>query len=317
MSKLLIVGATGIVGQSLIKSLNDEMKENNNLTIKVITRDGNKAKSLFEKYENIKIEYLEGDVSSENNYSEWMKDVERMFLLTPSFPQQVSLEQLIIHSALTHGKDLKQIVRLSGLGTSADRDSNCLLKWHFDSEVNLQQSLKNFNEKNNLQQQSISFVILRPNSFMQNFLVYDREAIKQGVLYYIKPDVEGRDFYVSHVDSRDVGEFAAKILIESIEDHANNTYNITGPQSLSFPQLTSIISKALGKEIIAVPIEEEQLFASMNEYPLWVRWMMLKLAQLGKTNGVASHVNGDFKIVMGKEARSVENFFEEFKNDFL
>jgi uncharacterized protein YbjT (DUF2867 family) len=79
------------------------------------------------------------------------EDVEGLFLLTPSGPEQPTIERRLVDAARTAG--VHQIVYLSALGVGSS--SVPLLQFHWQSEQYIQQS-------------GISYTLLRPNVFMQN-----------------------------------------------------------------------------------------------------------------------------------------------------
>ncbi len=77
-------------------------------------------------------------------------DVEKLFLLTPSSPEQPATERRLVDAARQAG--VQQIVYLSALGVGDPAVP--LLQFHLESEQYIQQS-------------GIGYTLLRPNVFMQ------------------------------------------------------------------------------------------------------------------------------------------------------
>ena len=95
---------------------------------------------------------------------------------------------------------------------------------------------------------------------MQNFVNYFGYNIKAQNAIYL-PAGEGK---VSFVDARDVAAVAAKLLSENNRKHDNKAYVITGPEALSYSQVTEIISNEIGKKISYIDTEEEDARKAME-----------------------------------------------------
>ena len=77
------------------------------------------------------------------------------------------------------------------------------------------------------------------------------------------PAGEGK---VSFVDVSDIAAVAAKILVENDERHKGKSYNITGPEALSYGDAALILSNELGKKITYVNISDEDARNGMRAY---------------------------------------------------
>jgi len=175
------------------------------------------------------------------------------------------------------------------------------MKWHALSEDGIASS-------------GIPYVFLRPNLFLQNFLADgDVNSIKNDSKVY----KAAGECKISHVDVRDIADAATVVLTEPVEKHAGMTYYITGPESLNFHEVAARISKVLGKQVDYVNVDDFALYNVFKGlgFPEWLAQMLVKLFQFYRTNG-ASQVFGDFKILTGKEPRSVEQFFIDHKESF-
>jgi len=291
MSKTLITGATGTVGRLVVDGLIHKGTH-----LKVLTRDLAKAKAQFD---NPLIEFVEGDLSNDD----WLNgsafdNVDRVFLLTLSTPLQPAQEGRIAHKAKERG--VAQLVKLSVHGATQADPSTSLLKWHALAEDQIAAA-------------GINYVFLRPNLFLQNFLRDDASSIKNASKFF-RP---AADCKISHVDVRDIAEAAIAVLTDPVERHANATYYITGPESLNYHEVAERISGVLEKKVEYVPIDDFSFFNTLKGFgvPEPVAHMLVKLYQFYRTNG-ASIVCGDFKILTGKEPRSVEQFFRDHKEVF-
>jgi len=291
MSKTLVTGATGTVGRLVVERLVDKGRH-----VRVLTRDLAKGKA---QWDNPHVEFVQGDLDNEEwLHSNAFDDVERVFLLTLSTPKQPAQERRVAEVAKAKG--VKQLVKLSVHGASQAEPSNSLIKWHALAEDQIAAT-------------GIDYVFLRPNLFLQNFLRDDAAGIKSSGRFYRS----AADCKISHVDVRDIADAAVAVLTDPIEKHAGATYYVTGPESLNYHEVAERISRALDKKVEYVPIDDFTLFTTLKGFglPDSVAHMLVKLFQFYRTNG-ASIVSGDFKILTGKEPRSVEQFFRDHKETF-
>ncbi len=78
-----------------------------------------------------------------------------------------------------------------------------------------------------IMESGLSYTLLRPTGFMQNFVNYDSARIAaESVLRSPR-----REAQVSWVDVRDIAAAAVAVLTE--EGHDGRVYDLTGPEALS------------------------------------------------------------------------------------
>jgi len=93
--------------------------------------------------------------------------------------------------------------------------------------------------------------VLRPNSFMENFINYLAEPIRsEGKLYLPLETAK-----VSYVAARDVGAVAATVLTS--EGYENQSYDLTGPEAVTGSQVAEALSGATGRPIEYVSVGED------------------------------------------------------------
>jgi uncharacterized protein YbjT (DUF2867 family) len=88
------------------------------------------------------------------------------------------------------------------------------------------------------------WTILRPGFFAQNLETAYREDIVEDNRILV-PAGGGS---VAFVDLRDVGEVAARALMEP-EEHAGATYTLTGPEAFTFQEVAEMMSRVVGRRI--------------------------------------------------------------------
>ena len=123
---------------------------------------------------------------------------------------------------------------------------------------------------------------------------------------------------LSFTHPKDIGEAAAKVLSDPIDDHNMCTYNITGPESLSYYELAERIGKIFDKKVEYVDLEDHQVFESLSKVfqDSFTAKVFVKLFQFYRREG-ASHVSGDFKLLTGKEPRSWDVYLRDNRSLFV
>ncbi len=214
-NKILVIGATGNIGSSLVK---------------LLAENGEKVKAATRNPENYvgqpNIEPVPFDYDKPETYEPALKEVDRAFIIARSGdPESDKVISLLIDKAKAAG--LKHIVLLTSMGANRVETSPL-----YKAEQYLIAS-------------SIDYTILRPNWFMQNFSRgFILPTIQQNGSIYL-PVGEGK---TSFIDTRDIAAAAAKTLTENGR-HAGQAYPLTGGQSLSYAEAADIIANVAGRPI--------------------------------------------------------------------
>lgn len=278
---ILITGATGTIGRELVKVLARPEEP-----VRVLVRSRAKATSIAIPG----VEIVEGDLDDTSTLNPALDGIRKIFLLTPSTQNQFEVEKNFIQAADRSG--LQQLVMLSALG--ADPDSSCrFLRSHGESERFLKQT-------------DVPYTILRPNSFMQNFLGFRESIIHDGVI--AAPMGDGK---ISFVDVRDIVRVAAEVLDEN--GHVNKEYDITGGQALSYTETAEIFSFHLDRPVKYVDTtpEETRDMLLAHGLPEWTADGLLELYAICK---FSSHTEiADTVQVIGR--KDPITFFE-FVRDY-
>ncbi|WP_246225708.1 hypothetical protein [Vibrio agarilyticus] len=112
------------------------------------------------------------------------------------------------------------------------------------------------------------------------------------------------------IDIRDVAAVAVCALTQM--GHKNKTYQLTGPESLSFAEQASILSAAVGYSIDYVPISREDAEIAMKAAGI-NDWLAQRLAEIMAwfAEGDYSGISQDVATVLGRPPRQFEAFAKE------
>jgi uncharacterized protein YbjT (DUF2867 family) len=284
---ILITGATGTVGTQLVKTLS-------NLNVKV--RAGVHSLIKGEKLKLPHVELCEIEYHKPGSLTAAFTGVDRVFMITPFTPQLVKDGKIIIDAAKAAG--VNHLVCLSASGADADPGIQ-LGRWHREVEKYLQDS-------------GLNYTILRPTSFMQNFVNYFSDSIKDENVIYL-PLGDGK---VSFVDVRDIAEIACHVL--TTDKYFGQALEITGPEAISCQDIAQAISGATGRDVTYVDVPEDGARQAMKDAhtPDWMIDALMELHGLCKA-GYAGNITETTQDVTGHKGHTIQEFAHQYSECFL
>ena len=284
---ILVTGATGNIGSEVVKQLLGAAPA---LSIKAAVHSRQNVKKVkdSDRVKVIPIDYNESDTLREA-----LKDVDKLFLLTPDVPNAADLASNAVTEAKKAG--IRHIVKQSVMGADLEADVDTM-RLHRQVEEIIEQS-------------EIPYTFLRPNEFMQNLLNFHSPSIKENNAFYIPLE----DAKVSLVDVRDIAAVAVKSLTDE-DRHKNKTYLITGPEALSYHQVAEILSNRTERKINYVNISDEEARAVMKEIGM-SDWLINTVSELSDyfRKGKASEISSAVEEVTGNKPIT----FSQFANDYV
>jgi uncharacterized protein YbjT (DUF2867 family) len=284
--KILITGATGILGSAVLDRLGAT-----DVDLRVLIRDEVKARSLRDRG----VEVAVADFLQPETLAPALEGVRVVFLLTPISPEQVTQAGNVITAARASGHT-PRIVRLSVQKASRDAPTK-VGRQHAEIEDVVMSS-------------GLPYTLLRPQSFMQNTLMVAPTVAAEGTIY--QPSKDGR---LGMIDARDVGEVAAKVLTE--EGHDGEVYTLTGPAAISFHDVARALSEVLGKAVRYVDVPPEAAKAAMlrRGVPEWRADALNEYAK-AHSEGYSDFTTDDVARLTGHRATSYEQFAHDFAQAF-
>lgn len=279
---ILITGASGNVGREVVRQI-----AQTGVRVRAAYQSVSKAAAAPSGVELVTMDYNQPETVRAA-----LKGVERVFLVGPPASNLVALERKVVDEIKRSGA--RQIVKLSAMGGRAAT----FPRQHAESEDYIQSS-------------GVIYTFLRPNGFMQNLVNYSAGTINTQNAFY-GCQGEGK---VSHIDIRDIGAVAVKVLTES--GHEGRAYTLTGPAALTNAEIAQILSDDLGREIRYVDLPPAQfkqalLGAGLKE---WDADALIDLQRLYREGG-ASAVTSDVERLLGRKPTSFEQFSRDHRHAF-
>jgi len=276
--KILVTGSTGTNGRKLVKLL-----VKGGATVVAAVRDPAKGQDLKDAGAHLVVM----DWTKPETVEAAFHGIDRVFILTPMVFNIADDVRLAVKAAKTHG--VKFLLKFSSAG--ADPTSSV----HLAREHGL--------AENAIKESGIHWAILQPNFFHDNWINFQGQAVKSGVVYGSAGD--GKTSYIA-VD--DICAVAAKILLHP-EHHYGKSYLLTGNQALSSNEVVSIIGKHIGKEVKYVDVGDENLKKTLLGYGL-PEWMADDFVYLEvvKRNNWSALTSPVVKELLGKDPISFDEW---------
>jgi uncharacterized protein YbjT (DUF2867 family) len=275
-NKILVTGASGNIGAPLVKELQALGADFAILRSKPAAASDTETRIA--------------DFSDVAALTKAFVGIDTLFLLFPLVENKVELARNAAAAAKAAG--VKHIVRSSGAG--ADSSSAFALP-------KLQGTIDDI-----LTATGIPTTFLRPGGFMQNYVAYQSQAIKDGTIYMAdggKPQ--------ALIDARDIAAVAARVLTNP-SAHAGKAYMLTGGEDFTGVQAAETISKVIGKSVQHVSVPTETAVATMNQWgmPPFIVNVMDSLNRIVSA-GYASGVSPDVENILGRKPRAFAAFVDE------
>jgi len=281
---ILVTGASGTVGRTVLAE---------------VARSKQKYRAMYRSQKEAAkapagTETVIADFSDKTSLSAALRGVESVYLVCSPVPDLVQLEGNAIEASQTAG--VKRIVLNSALGAGDYRKS--FPSWHRKVEDKLKAT-------------KMVHCILRPNSFMQNVLTYYAPSIRaQGAFYGAMGNAR-----TSYLDVRDIAAVTAKVLQGG--EHDGNTYELNGPQALTYPEVAKKISRHAGiaAQYVDIPVDAQRKAMLDQGMPEWQVAALLELQEY-YTSGKGGTVDGVLEGLLGRPPITMDQFLAEFAGEF-
>lgn len=234
--KIVIAAASGNIGRRAAQKVVQAGVE----TI-LLTRQPEKLADLAAQGATVK------PINSEDPQGliEVTQDADALFWVTPPKLDALSLRDWYIQTAMAGARavrenSIKRVVNISSLGAGASEDLGTV------TFVGTVESIFN---------QTLSNVLhLRPGYFMENFLGQVKFIEQDNAVYF--PYASDHD--IPWISTDDIGDEAAKYLLDD-RWAGQWTRNLMGPENLTLPETTAIVSRVLNRSIEYVQVTVESI----------------------------------------------------------
>jgi len=282
---ILVTGATGTVGRCVVAELVARGSR-----FEVGARNPEKVREVL----GPDIATVPLDFDDPASLKRAMQSAKKVYLLTPGAPPDDPQAKAAIDAAREAG--VEYIVRQSALRADAS-PGYAIGRIHREVELYLLAS-------------GMTATILRPNHFMENLLGMAGTVKAEGKLYSSSGEAR-----MSMIAAKDIGAVAAHVLTN--EGFENQSYDLTGPEAVTYAEIAEAISKATARKVQYLSITDEQAREAMGkQMPEWVVEALVDLAAYDRSGGM-SKVNRNVEIITGKVPQDVRAWALEHAAAFV
>jgi uncharacterized protein YbjT (DUF2867 family) len=146
---------------------------------------------------------------------------------------------------------------------------------------------------------------------MQNVLTYYAPSIRtQGAFYSSMGNAR-----TSYLDVRDIAVVAAKALHGG--EHDGQTYELNGPEALTYAEVADKISKhaKISTKYVDIPLEAQRKAMLDQGMPEWQVTALLELQEY-YINGQGGSVDGLLERLLGRPPIRMDAFLQEYAGEF-
>jgi len=275
--KVLVVGASGTVGTELVKILKQKGVQFARATSKT----------------SLEADQVHVDLLKKSDLGPAFKGVDRVFLLAPpGHTNQDELLKPVIEMAKKTG--VKKIVMMSAMGANADENAPMR-----KAELLVEKS-------------GLSYNIIRPNWFMQNFNTF----WLHGILHQGKVLLPVGNAKASFIDARDIAAVAAELLIG--DQHVNQAFDLTGAEAIDHSQAAKALSEVTGKDIRFQDIAPDEMRVGLlgaGLPPAYTEFLLVILNYLKL--GYAERVTDSVEKITGRVPLRFQAYATDYKRSWL
>ncbi len=278
---ILVIGSGGNIGTPLVQGLIDQ-----GIRPTIGVRDMQKAQTKW----GDQVIITPFDYEDTSTFAAAVADKEAIFFIAGHANPVPSVQQLL-DSAKSAG--VKRIVFSSGR-TTGDVVG------------------KPLNDVENLVRSSpLSWTILRPGWFMQNFVNWLGGTIRAESKFFLP----AADAKTAFIDVRDIAEVAIKCLLE--EGHHGKLYNLTSDESFSHAEVCTFISQATGREVEYIAQDRADYIKTITARG-WTEAAANYTADLYKfvLSGKEDDISEDVALILGRTPRRLAAFIQEHADRF-
>jgi len=282
---ILVTGASGNAGGAVLKEV-----LNTDRPVKAMYRSPEDAAKA-----SAEVGAVIADFADKPSLGRALEGVDAVYLVCSPVRELVELEGNMVDACQAAG--VRHVVLNSALGSGDYAKS--FPSWHRKVEDKLRAS-------------GLDYTVLRPNSFMQNILTYYAPSIRtQGAFYAAMGNAR-----TSFIDVRDVAAVAATTLTSP--GHAGKTYELNGPEAVTYGEIAEKITRAIGRKVqyVNIPVAQQKQAMLDQGLPDWLITALLDL-QAYYTGGKGSEVDDVVSTILGRAPGTMDQLLADFADNFV
>jgi uncharacterized protein YbjT (DUF2867 family) len=273
----LVTGATGNIGSRVVDRLLARGERP-----RVFARDPEKARARFDS----RVDVAVGDLAESASLARALSGVDALFLVNSGSGLEVRDEAA---AKVAKASGVKRLVKLSSADAAQQVGTGV---WHAQGEAAIRAT-------------GIAYTFVRPTGFMDNALYWARSIKASGVVRSSTGEGE-----IPFIHSDDIADVAAKVLTTA--EHEGEVLPITGPEALSYAEMTAKIGAGIGRTLTYQAISDEearQQQIAWGTEPAMVeaRLSIFRAIREGRLAGMTDNV----ERVLGRHPANFDRWIEQ------
>jgi len=220
----LVTGATGNIGSLVVERLLARGERP-----RVFVRDAEKARARY----GDRVDVVVGDLEDAASLAAGLRGADTLFLVNSGPGLELRDEEA---AKVGRAAGLKHLVKLSSIDAREQNIGTGV--WHAAGEAAIRAS-------------GVTFTFVQPSGFMTNALWWARSIKAEGVVRGSTGD--GRIPFI-HPD--DIADVAIDAL--TTRKHDGASLPITGPEALTYAEMTTKIGNAIGRSLRFLPMSDDE-----------------------------------------------------------
>jgi uncharacterized protein YbjT (DUF2867 family) len=275
--RYLVTGATGNVGSLVVERLFER-----GVRPRIFVRDADKARGLYAD----RVDTFVGDLADTASLASALRGTDAVFLVN-SGPGLEARDEAAATAAKAAG--VRRLVKLSSMDAEGNIGTGV---WHARGEAAIRAS-------------GVAFTFVQPSGFMSNVLFWARSIKAEGIVRSATGD--GR---IPFIHPRDIADVSAAAL--TTERYEGESLPITGPQALSYAEMTARIAARIGRSLTYVSVSDDaalqpQIAAGESPPMVDAHRSIYRAIREGRL----ATVTGDVERVLGRRPISFDAWVEE------
>jgi uncharacterized protein YbjT (DUF2867 family) len=286
MTTVLVTGATGNVGSRVIQELRGR-----GVPVRAFVRDARQASAAL----GPDVDLAVGDFAEPASIRAALDGIDVLFLACANLPPQIGYERNVIDAAAQAG--VRRLVKLSALGAEIG-SRVAYWDWHARIEQHLQAS-------------GVPWVILRPRFYMSNLLGSVETIRSAGAIVAPAEGVK-----IPMIDPLDVAATAAVVLRD--DGHEGRTYELTGPEAITFHDVAAQLAEVTGRPVQFVPVPDAAALEGLVKagMPDWMAENLVTVFGMLREDP-AAQVTDAVRALTGHQPRHLAEFLVDHAARFI
>lgn len=287
MGKILITGVTGHLGRIVVEKLLSKVPASN---VKVLVRDAAKGESFKQQGVEVAI----GSYDDKASLVAAFKDVDKLYFISGS-------------DIVNRGKQHENVVNAAKeakvghvIYTSFQRKNETTT-----SPIYMVAATHLLTEKL-LQESGLNYTILKHGIYTEMIpLFIGEKVLETGVIFL--PAGEGKTAFALRSDFAD-----AAVAVLTGAGHENRSYELTGPEAVSYAEIAAKISAITGKTVSYVTPTPEVFSAELTKAGVPAEYIGLFAAFSGAAKeGEFANVSTDLEKLTGRKGGTVGEYLQQ------